>query len=301
VTKLASTDHGAEIALGTVQFGQDYGVSNMDGRTMPKEVAQILRSARDNGIRLLDTAATYGESETVLGGQRAPEMGFDIVTKAPPLQPGMEIQTQISQAMEDSLQRMGCPQVYAVLAHRCEDILGAHGEETYAALRRLKDKGLVSKIGASVYSPEQALGIIERFRVDIVQLPLNLFDQRMHTSGTIDKLASASIEVHARSCFLQGALLMDPEGLPHFLEPLQAKLIKLHRDMTDSGLTAMQGALAHSMHCAGVSAVIVGVCSVVQLDEILSASHATFPDGLNTDYYAVDDPAVIDPRRWPER
>ena len=33
----------------------------------------------------------------------------------------------------------------------------------------------------------------------------------------------------------------------------------------------------------------------------LVAAHATFPDDLEADYYAVDDFAIIAPRHWPER
>ena len=55
------------ISLGTAQFGLDYGISNKSGKIEPKEVDKILSFAKKNGIKSIDTAQAYGESETVLG------------------------------------------------------------------------------------------------------------------------------------------------------------------------------------------------------------------------------------------
>ena len=68
-----------KIAIGTVQFGQKYGITNKLGQVGKLEVKKILELAREKKIDLLDTAITYGNSEKVLG-----EIGvsnFTIVTK----------------------------------------------------------------------------------------------------------------------------------------------------------------------------------------------------------------------------
>ena len=72
-----------KLGLGTVQFGMNYGMSNLRGRTPPAEVDHILRLAADNGVQVLDTAAVYGDSEVVLGKLLAPDHDFRIVTKIP--------------------------------------------------------------------------------------------------------------------------------------------------------------------------------------------------------------------------
>ena len=55
-----------KIALGTVQFGIDYGI-NSGVKVEPNEVNNIINFARNNDIRMLDTAKLYGSSEQVLG------------------------------------------------------------------------------------------------------------------------------------------------------------------------------------------------------------------------------------------
>ena len=58
------------LALGTVQFGQNYGIANSTGQMSRSEVEKILELARLKGINTLDTAIAYGESENVLGKNR---------------------------------------------------------------------------------------------------------------------------------------------------------------------------------------------------------------------------------------
>ena len=60
-------DSSSKIALGTVQFGLKYGIGNIKGRTNSVEVSKILDSAYSHGVRVVDTAQAYGESEKVLG------------------------------------------------------------------------------------------------------------------------------------------------------------------------------------------------------------------------------------------
>jgi aryl-alcohol dehydrogenase-like predicted oxidoreductase len=55
-----------KIGLGTVQFGQAYGVSNTHGQVSPDEAARILSRAAQAGAMVLDTAANYGAAEAVL-------------------------------------------------------------------------------------------------------------------------------------------------------------------------------------------------------------------------------------------
>ena len=70
-----------KLGLGTAQFGMAYGVANTNGQPAIETVAQVLHVARANGIQMLDTAISYGDSEAVLG-----ELGvsdFLLVTKIP--------------------------------------------------------------------------------------------------------------------------------------------------------------------------------------------------------------------------
>ena len=74
----------SKLALGTVQFGLDYGVTNKQGKLTNTEARKVLKFAEKNNITTLDTASSYGNSEKVLG-----EIGisnFEIITKTIPLE-----------------------------------------------------------------------------------------------------------------------------------------------------------------------------------------------------------------------
>ena len=75
----------SRLALGTVQFGLDYGVSNQTGKVDLDEAKAILTACEKLGIRSLDTATEYGDSEKILGEIGIPN--FSITTKLPNLLP----------------------------------------------------------------------------------------------------------------------------------------------------------------------------------------------------------------------
>ncbi len=60
------------LALGTVQFGLDYGISNHDGQVSDEELDAIIALARQAGIDTLDTAQAYGNAEQRLGQEISP-------------------------------------------------------------------------------------------------------------------------------------------------------------------------------------------------------------------------------------
>lgn len=289
-----------KLGLGTVQFGLDYGVSNATGRTPENEVASILRLAADNGIRILDTAAGYGCSEEVLGRSIPAGHEFSIVTKTPPLRPdetGDDYIERIRKAFLDSIEKLGRPPLYAVLAHRADDLLSPYGERLMETLLDWKRQGLVSKVGASVYDSQQIDAILARHPVELVQLPVSVLDQRLLASGHLAKLKDAGIEVHARSVFLQGLLLMRPDAAPAYFSPIKADLAAYREWIESQGLSPMQAALGFVLGMPELDHVILGVNSTEQLREILACQTAKCDAGALA-RYALTDPAMLDPSRW---
>ena len=49
-----------------------------------------------------------------------------------------------------------------------------------------------------------------------IQIPVNALDRRAIHSGLLRRLKTKGVEIHARSVFLQGLLLMQPTELPEF-------------------------------------------------------------------------------------
>lgn len=287
-----------KLGLGTVQFGLDYGISNPDGKTGEGEAARILSFARQKGIQVIDTAAGYGDSEAVLGRTLPEGHDFRLVTKTPGFSPH-GITPADALALEEtfrrSLRNLRLPFAYGLLVHRADDLLAENGHLLMERMRQLKEEGLVSKVGASVYTADQIDRILDRFTIDLIQLPINVLDQRLLANGHLAMLKGAGVEIHSRSAFLQGVLLMEPDCLPSHFDSVKPSLRRYHDHLRRRGITAVEGALGFVMGIPELDAVICGVNSQAQLAELCIASPLE-----TTEFrcFACDDEVLIDPSRW---
>jgi len=289
-----------ELGLGTVQFGLDYGVSNARGRTPEPEVRRILELAAGGGVRVLDTAAAYGESEAVLGRCLPREHGFRLVTKTVPLResrgsaaaPGL-----VREGFLRSLELLGRDAVHGLLAHHAADLLGPGGDAVYAVLAGLRQEGLVRKIGLSVYTGADIDAALARFDCDLVQVPANVLDQRLLSGGQLARLQARGVEVHLRSVFLQGLLLMDPAAAPAFFAPIRPRLAAWRQVLDQRGLTPAQGALAFA-RSLDVEVVLAGVESAAQLAANLADFAAASAADLDFAAFALDDETFLNPGKW---
>lgn len=292
----------ARLGLGTVQWGMAYGIANRGGQATDAAVVEMLRHARERGVILLDTAHAYGDAERVLGEQEVVSQGFQVVTKTRPVQ-SQDITkadiAAISVAFSESLERLRCKSVYGLLAHRSDNLLMRGGDRLWDALQAFKAQGRVGKIGVSVYHPQQLGAILDRYPIDLVQLPFNLYDQRFAQTGLLQRLKQAGIEVHARSAFLQGLLLLPANELPAHFASIREHQARLHRQFADSGLTPLEGCLLYCLHEVGLDRVIVGCETSGQLAEILRVAESAVddPPGL-PNIYALNDNGILMPSNW---
>lgn len=284
-----------KIALGTVQFGLEYGVANQAGRVSFDDVGAILRQAAAHGIDTLDTAIAYGDSEQTLGKARMES--WHLVTKLPPVPAQCaDVGAWIDAQIEGSLARLGVRQLHGVLLHQPMQLLGEHGEQLAQGLQRIKAAGIARKIGVSVYAPEELDLLAGTIPFELVQAPLNLVDRRLIESGWANKLKSQGTEIHVRSAFLQGLLLLPSDKRPGKFDRFGAIWSEWSRWLDATGLTPLQACLAYVMRMAEIDKVVVGVDSVKQLNEIFDACRSQLP---NLPQWELPVPAdLINPARW---
>ncbi|MBV5287143.1 MAG: aldo/keto reductase [Methyloversatilis discipulorum] len=290
-------DRHSRVGLGTVQWGVDYGVANRDGRTPAAEVERILAAARAAGLRVLDTAALYGEAESVLGEQDL--SGLRVVTKTP-----RYAHAPITAADADdlrgtlnrSLARLRLPAVHGLLAHHADDLLVPGGERLIDALHALRAEGKAARIGVSVYDGAQLDAILARFTPDLVQLPLNVFDQRLIVDGSLARLAALGVEVHVRSVFLQGLLLMSPDSAPAYFDPWREQLRAWHAICAERKVQPQQAALAFACDLPEVSCCLIGVQNIAQFEHALTGLDTVPP--FDAAPFACSDPALLNPASW---
>ena len=285
-----------KLALGTVQFGMDYGI-NSGIKVEQNEVLKIVNLARKSGIKLIDTAQLYGSSEKVLGNVNT--VDFDIVTKSRAFEQDIINENEANLVINDldhSLKLLKQKSLYAFLVHHGEDLLKPGGEMIFNKLQILKEQGLVKKIGFSAYIDNQLIKIIERFDIDIIQLPMNILDNRLINNGLLNKLYSRGIEIHTRSVFLQGLLLMDMDKRPKYFDRWSNLWKFWYEWLTDNKLSPLEASIRYMISKPEISRVLVGVDNKEQLKNIINASDGnipTIPEELKT-----DDPDLLNPGNW---
>ncbi len=286
-----------KLGLGTVQWGMDYGISNRQGQTSSQEVTSILNAAYRAGISLVDTASLYGSAEQVLGGSNL--TAFKVVTKTPKFQNNSITSSDtdnLKKGFHASLQKLGLNSVYGLLLHDVNNIFAREGSRLVNALDQLRSEGLVLKIGVTVYSSLQIYKTLDYFKPDIVQLPINVLDQRLVHDGTLTHLSRLGIEVHARSVFLQGLLLMDAKAIPNSFQPWLPILMKWHQACRDHAVSPLDAAISYVCNLPDVSFALVGVQNLSQLKEITVASGSV--DGFDFNQLSCNDANLLDPTTW---
>jgi aryl-alcohol dehydrogenase-like predicted oxidoreductase len=290
-----------QLGLGTAQFGFDYGLSNNSGQVPLVHAREILKFASNNGISALDTAAEYGVSESIVGAclKDLTQAPFAIYTKT------IAIRTDVIQAddvarlglaFELSLKKLGCDHVAGLLVHHANDLLSPGGGHLFDYLLELKSIGKIKKIGVSVYDKAQIDQLLCKYQFDFMQLPINVFDQRLLQNGTIASLGERGIEIHARSIFLQGVLMMQAEKLPEHLNALKKPLMHFQAKAKLLGLSPLAASLAFIKKISQISTAIIGVVTVDHLKECVEAYKMNIE--MNFEEFSQENNLLIDPRTW---
>jgi len=159
----------------------------------------------------------------------------------------------------------------------------------------LKKEGLVKKIGFSVYTPEDVNYLLEYFDFDLIQLPVNVFDNRLIESRQLYTLKKKGVEIHARSIFLQG-LLLNFNNLPSYFSTWKNVFNKYQVMVEKSELSLLEYALNYVLNIQEIDKVLVGVNSEVQLKEIIQSEKKII---LNA--YPINDINLLNPSLWSDK
>ena len=285
-----------KIAIGTVQFGLDYGIANQNGKVNANEIRSILNFAHENNINTLDTAKAYGESEGSIGNylKERPGRSWNIITKLS--SGGGKVTAQI----QDSKEKLTVfPAI--ILAHSANLFFDPMFQ---SKLQEAKDKELVHSIGVSLYSEEEINQVLEsELKPDVIQLPMNILDTRLYRCGVLSKLFDREIEIHVRSAFLQGLFYLSKAELEDGFKDVIPYLEKLKSISADIGLTLSELSLLWLVNLKEVSKVIIGVDNVNQLKNHLDTlkkniESSVFEEALSI-YYENEN--ILNPSLWPSK
>ena len=282
------------LALGGAQFGNRYGIASSSNMS-DTDAIEIIKTAYSAGVTTFDTAAVYGSSEAIFGSANIGPL--NIITKLPPIPLNcINVEQWTHEQVFNSLKRLRIDQIYGLLLHNPIDLVGVNGSILYSALCRLKEQGLIKLIGVSIYSPYELSDIWGKYEIDIVQAPYNIFDQRIEESGWAAKIGDSGMELHIRSIFLQGLLLMDPDSYPSYFYPWRNLLDKWKIVCSSNNYSPLEACVGFAIN-SNARKVVIGVQSLSQCLQVTNAWENSKNKGC-LDGLACKDLRLIDPRQW---
>lgn len=286
-----------KLVLGTAQFGLDYGVNNKFGKISPGEVKKILDFAAESDIKLLDTAESYGDSHQIIGKYHKSELNaFEIITKYSPN--NTKLPVNIIERILSNIETLKVDGLYCYMFHSYKDF-----KNFYPVFRKhikeIKKKGLINKLGVSLYTNKEIQEILKYNEIDLIQIPFNLFENSNHKKEIILKAKKSNIEIHARSIFLQGLFFKNIKSLKGNLSLLKKDLEKIKKIKSEKLLTTEELALQYVLQKDFIDKALIGVDSLAHIIKNVS-SCTKFKDLPNDEIEEIDisNKKLLNPLNW---
>ena len=282
-----------KLILGTANFGMAYGRSKGSDGLDLSAIEEILDTAARHEIEIIDTAFGYGKTESILGSIGISK--FKVISKVPKLRHMVNKIEYLKKSVEESCERLGIEHLDVLLLHDPLDLDYSVLEMVVEALEFIKEQGLVRKIGASLYSPNDIDWNANYWTPDVLQVPLNVFDWRFHTTNFMNEATARGVDVHARSIFLKGLLLSKVLSEDNFFDNWRDHF-EFFEQYIDSIGSKVHACVGHVNSFPQLKGCVVGASTSRQLEEIIKANSLTSkraPDSLQ-----LSDEEILDPRRW---
>lgn len=269
----------SKITLGTAQLGVKYGIANIIGKPNYRSAVKILDFSWNNGINIFDTAPRYGNSEDIIGSFISAKLNekskkIFVMTKLPPIKLKYDLSFDniynfIKSQILQSLNRIKINTIPFYLMHNPSDIFLKDGL-AIECLLQLKNEGLIEKFGISAYNSIEVEESLNFKEIEVIQLPMNIFDLRFIENGLLKRLSRKKYIIFARSIFLQGLFFLSPEHLPNYLNPAKEYLIKLRALSKSYEISIAKLAFLFVRDIPEITSMIIGTEKIDQIAENIS-------------------------------
>ena len=283
------------IVLGTVQFGLPYGINNTKGMPDKPEVFEIFKTALTHGINKLDTADAYGIASNLIGEfHKSSENKFNVNTKFTVSKSNLDLEAQIENSLSNL--NIACVEVY--FFHSFTDLV--ENPNVLQQLIFFKKKGLIKKIGISIYDNREFEMAINQKEIDVIQIPYNVLDNINKRGSLLVRAKENKKIVHARSVFLQGLFFLDPSNLPLKLRPIKPYLKRFREISSYYSLSIEAACLAYVFSNTLIDEVILGVDNLNHLKANINIVKAINPlsDYAEFNKLFVREQELLYPKNW---
>tara|TARA_B100000768_G_scaffold161147_1_gene161069 strand:+ start:6258 stop:8051 length:1794 start_codon:yes stop_codon:yes gene_type:complete len=283
-----------KLGIGTLQFGLNYGIANKEGKLKDLEIKKIKNISKTFNISTVDTANVYGNSEQRLGNLGFSD--FKLVSKLPVTQPSIDRVNWVLKSVRKSLKKLNVTKLYGLHVHNTKYLLDKKGYKIYDGLIKAKKEGLINKIGVSIYTIQELKKVISKYKIDLVLLPFNIFDQRLIKSNILQDLKDRNIEIHTRTTFLQGLLLLEGSKIPSKFKKYQKYFNNWNKLQKKIKIPKFEICLKYALSNEYIDKVIVGIDNSKQFNLLIKAAGYLKIQTKSID--ASKEIDLINPAKW---
>ena len=284
------SDKLPQLVLGTAQLGQKYGVANTSKTLCFTNARALVHTALRKGVRVIDTAFAYGNAQDKVfkSTQNTSALVVSKVSKKE-----LMVQNNAHKLNKKKL-------LFALLLHTHNTLITQAVREK---VQQLKQNKSIKYFGISIYEDSEFQRAVGCKEVDIIEVPFNLFDQRLIALDWVKQAKKYNKLLLIRSVFLQGLFFLDTNNLPSYLEQTKTSLKALHTLCEKYKLDIASLAMAFASLHANKHLIIVGCDNKEQLCKNIStfACDLFLPSSMNSEivqHFATLSPSIYDPRKW---
>ncbi len=284
-----------KISIGTANFNQNYGFRN-NRKLDLKDINNIFNFCKKNNIQKIDTSLNY-ENDKILKLHNL--NNYEITTKIPNIIGNdKEVFKELKKRIYESLRTLKINSFYCILLHDPIRSMKQNKKLYIDLLNFFKNKQLTLKIGYSIYDMKEFNYLCKILKPDVVQAPLNIFDNDFNKLQSINKLNKNKIEFQSRSIFLQGLLLKNK--IPPEFKKLEYAFKKWKITRNKKKISKLRDCINHSFSRDHVNSCIVGVENFNQLKKIFDFSLKIEKKLINDDIINISntDKIYIKPNKW---
>ena len=282
-----------KIVIGTANFFKKYGFNN--SRLKKYEIKKIINFCKKNNLRFIDTAFDYELKKIDL-------KNFKVITKIKlPKKKVINFIENLENKSRKELKKLNSKSFYSILIHNLKDLNTIYSNKYLNTLKDLKKKGIVKKIGVSIYNESELIKTLKFFKPEIIQFPINIFNQNVLSNKMKNYVKKKRILLQARSVFLQGFLLLKNSNNLSF--SLKKQLIKNHEKFVDycykKKISQLALCVSFIKSQKYIDLVTFGVQNEIQIKDFINFTKKK--NRIDYKKFNITDKNLVDPRKWKKK
>ena len=281
-----------KIIAGFAQSDPKYGLKKK------KNFLSVVKNLKKIGINRIDTSPSYINSQKYISNLDDLS-SYKITSKLPILNYKYQsIEKEIKRNIHQILKNNNISRIETLLIH--DPLLPLEEKKwkkIYKCLNQFKKKKIINKIGISVYSVRETKDILKIFIPDVIQFPLNIFNQEFIQGDFLQQLKKKKITLIARSIFLQG--LLTNRKLPKKLSIIFKKQIhEWKKFLKINNENAENICLNFALSFKKIDYFVIGFDNLNQLQKNSAIIKKFKNFSYDLSHFYSNDEIFIDPRFW---